>query len=86
MLPLPVRPKPNLVAAFLQTLPLSPVFKAAKKLKVNLYWLDLIKAFNIRLQGRVAFVDGLDNEAIKTITPIKRLIERAIINNNSDND
>ncbi len=57
-----------------------------KKLKADLYWPDLIRAFNARLRGRVIFVDGLDNKVIKTIIPIKRLIERATINNNSDDD
>ena len=57
-----------------------------KKLKVDLYWLDLIEAFNIRLRGRIAFIDGLDDKTIKTITPIKHLTERAIINNNSNNN
>ena len=35
--PLPIRPKPNLVAASLQILPLSPAFKAVKKLKADLH-------------------------------------------------
>ena len=57
-----------------------------KKLKINLYWLDLIKAFNARLWERVAFINSLNNKAIKTIIPIKYLIERATINNNSDDN
>ena len=57
-----------------------------KKLKADLYWLDLIEAFNARLRECVIFIDGLDNEAIETIILIKRLTERAIINNNSDDD
>ena len=57
-----------------------------KKLKVDLHWLDLIGAFNARLRGRIAFVNGLDNEAIEIITLIERLTKRAIIDDNSDDD
>ena len=57
-----------------------------KKLKADLHWLNLIKAFNARLWECVAFINSLDNKAIETITLIKHLIERVIINNNSNNN
>ena len=86
MPPLLIRPKPNLVTAFSQTPLSSLASKAMKKSKADLYWLDLIGAFNARLQRHVVFVDGLDDEAIEIIIPIERLTERAIIDDNSDND
>ena len=81
-----VRPKPNSITESSQTPPLSPFSKAAKKLKKDSHWPDLIKAFNARLRGRAVLVEGLDDKAVETTTPIERLTERATINDDSDDN